>query len=252
VERLGAHGHVGLADRRETSGHFGHGPDWSGGGASGRSVRDVLSINCPHTPGTFHLLNARRLKLMKPTAFVVNTSRGEVVDENALTRMLRAGELAGAGLDVFENGTDVNPRLKGLDNVLLLPHVSSATKEGRIEMGEKVIINIKTFADGHRSPDQVVPAMLEDTTTTDKTRLEFIELVGRIVQAEGLPRNAGRLLGLLIFDGGQISFGDLAEILQISRGSVSSSSRMLEEFGLIRRTCGLDAPKRRSTRQRSS
>jgi len=91
---------------------------------------------------------------------VVNTSRGEVVDENALTRMLRAGELAGAGLDVFENGTDVNPRLKGLDNVLLLPHVSSATKEGRIEMGEKVIINIKTFADGHRSPDQVVPAML--------------------------------------------------------------------------------------------
>lgn len=77
---------------------------------------------------------------------------------------------------------------------------------------------------------------LEDTTTTDKTRLEFIELVGRIVQAEGLPRNAGRLLGLLIFDGGQISFGDLAEILQISRGSVSSSSRMLEEFGLIRRT----------------
>lgn len=121
---------------------------------------DVLSINCPHTPGTFHLLNARRLKLMKPTAFVVNTSRGEVVDENALTRMLRAGELAGAGLDVFENGTDVNPRLKGLDNVLLLPHVSSATKEGRIEMGEKVIINIKTFADGHRSPDQVVPAML--------------------------------------------------------------------------------------------
>jgi len=121
---------------------------------------DVLSINCPHTPGTFHLLNARRLKLMKPSAFVVNTSRGEVIDENALTRMLRAGELAGAGLDLFENGTDVNPRLKGLDNVLLLPHMSSATKEGRVEMGEKVIINIKTFADGHRPPDQVVPAML--------------------------------------------------------------------------------------------
>ena len=121
---------------------------------------DVLSINCPHTPGTFHLINARRLKLMKPTAYVVNTSRGEVIDENALTRMLRAGELAGAGLDVFENGTDVNPRLKGLPNVLLLPHVSSATEEGRIEMGEKVIINIKTFVDGHRPPDQVVPAML--------------------------------------------------------------------------------------------
>lgn len=121
---------------------------------------DVLSVNCPHTPGTFHLLNSRRLKLMKPTAFIVNTSRGEVIDENALTRMLRAGELAGAGLDVFENGTDVNPRLRGLNNVLLLPHMSSATEEGRVEMGEKVIINIKTYADGHRPPDQVVPAML--------------------------------------------------------------------------------------------
>jgi glyoxylate reductase len=121
---------------------------------------DILSINCPHTPSTFHLLNARRLKLMKPTAVVVNTSRGEVIDENAFTRMLRAGELAGAGLDVFEHGTEVNPRLKGLDNVMLLPHMGSATHEGRLEMGEKVIINIKTFADGHRPPDQVVPSML--------------------------------------------------------------------------------------------
>ena len=121
---------------------------------------DILSIHCPHTPGTFHLLNARRLKLMKPSAFIINTARGEIVDENALTRMLRAGELAGAGLDVFEHGNDINPRLKGLDNVLLLPHMGSATIEGRIEMGEKVIINIKTFADGHRPPDQVVPSML--------------------------------------------------------------------------------------------
>ena len=121
---------------------------------------DILSIHCPHTPGTFHLLNARRLKLMKPGAYVINTARGEVVDENALTRMLRAGELAGAGLDVFENGNQINPRLKGLNNVLLLPHMGSATYEGRIEMGEKVIINIKTFADGHRPPDLVVPAML--------------------------------------------------------------------------------------------
>ena len=121
---------------------------------------DILSIHCPHTPGTFHLLNARRLKLMKPSAVVINTARGEIVDENALTRMLRAGELAGAGLDVFEHGNDINPRLKGLDNVLLLPHMGSATIEGRIEMGEKVIINIKTFADGHRPPDQVVPGML--------------------------------------------------------------------------------------------
>ncbi|RMF33921.1 MAG: D-glycerate dehydrogenase [Alphaproteobacteria bacterium] len=121
---------------------------------------DILSINCPHTPATFHLLNARRLKLMKPTAYVINTSRGEVIDENALTRMLRAGELAGAGLDVFEKEPAVNPRLLGLPNVMLLPHMSSATVEGRIEMGEKVIINIKTFADGHRPPDQVLPSML--------------------------------------------------------------------------------------------
>ena len=83
-----------------------------------------------------------------------------MIDENAFTRMLRAGELAGAGLDVFEKGPEVNPRLRDLDNVMLLPHMGSATREGRLEMGEKVIINIKTFADGHRPPDQVVPSML--------------------------------------------------------------------------------------------
>ena len=121
---------------------------------------DVISINCPHTPSTFHLMNARRLKLIKPDAVIVNTSRGEVIDENALTRGLRAGEIAGAGLDVYEHGHDVNPRLRELPNVVLLPHMGSATREGRVEMGEKVIINIKTFADGHRPPDQVVPAML--------------------------------------------------------------------------------------------
>lgn len=121
---------------------------------------DVISINCPHTPSTFHLMNARRLKLMKPDAVIVNTSRGEVIDENALTRMLEARELAGAGLDVYEHGTEVNPRLRDLPNVVLLPHMGSATREGRAEMGEKVIINIKTFADGHRPPDQVVPSML--------------------------------------------------------------------------------------------
>ncbi|MBC6438783.1 MAG: D-glycerate dehydrogenase [Rhodobacteraceae bacterium] len=121
---------------------------------------DILSINCPHTPATFHLMNARRLKLMKPGAVIVNTSRGEVVDENALTRMLRTGRIAGAGLDVFERGHRVNPRLRTLKNVVLLPHMGSATHEGRTEMGEKVIINIKTFADGHRPPDLVVPAML--------------------------------------------------------------------------------------------
>ena len=121
---------------------------------------DVLSINCPHTPATFHLMNARRLKLMKPSAVIVNTSRGEVIDENALTRMLRAGELAGAGLDVYEHGSDVNPRLRELPNVVLLPHMGSATEEARIEMGEKVLINIKTYDDGHRPPDLVVPSML--------------------------------------------------------------------------------------------
>ncbi len=124
------------------------------------SRMDVISVNCPHTPSTFHLLNARRLKLMKPSAVIVNTSRGEVIDENALTRMLRAGEIAGAGLDVFERGHEVNPRLRQLPNVVLLPHMGSATVEGRTEMGEKVIINIKTFADGHRPPDLVVPGML--------------------------------------------------------------------------------------------
>ena len=121
---------------------------------------DILSINCPHTPSTFHLMNARRLKLMKPDAVLVNTSRGEVVDENALTRMLQNKELAGAGLDVYERGREINPKLLKFDNVVLLPHMGSATHEGRVEMGEKVIINIKTFADGHRPPDQVVPSML--------------------------------------------------------------------------------------------
>jgi len=121
---------------------------------------DVISVNCPHTPSTFHLMNARRIGLMKPDAVLVNTSRGEVVDENALTRALRAGEIAGAGLDVYEHGTRINPRLRELPNVVLLPHMGSATREARHEMGEKVILNVKTFADGHRPPDLVLPSML--------------------------------------------------------------------------------------------
>jgi glyoxylate reductase len=121
---------------------------------------DVVSVNCPHTPATFHLLSARRLKLMRPTAIIVNTSRGEVIDEAALTRMLRNHELAGAGLDVFEHEPAINPRLRELDNVVLLPHMGSSTIEGRIDMGEKVVINIKTFVDGHRPPDRVLPSML--------------------------------------------------------------------------------------------
>ncbi|HET7333842.1 MAG TPA: D-glycerate dehydrogenase [Rhizomicrobium sp.] len=121
---------------------------------------DIVSVNCPHTPATYHLLSARRLKVMKPSAYIVNTARGEVIDENALARMLGAGELAGAGLDVFEYEPAVNPKLLKLKNVVLLPHMGSATIEGRIDMGEKVIVNIKTFADGHKPPDRVIPAML--------------------------------------------------------------------------------------------
>ncbi|MGI9485265.1 MAG: 2-hydroxyacid dehydrogenase [Geminicoccaceae bacterium] len=121
---------------------------------------DIISVNCPHTPATFHLLSARRLKLLRPEAIVVNTSRGEVIDEAALTRMLRASEIAGAGLDVFEHEPAINPKLRELDNVVLLPHMSSATIEGRLDMGEKVVINIKTFADGHRPPDRVLPSQL--------------------------------------------------------------------------------------------
>ncbi len=121
---------------------------------------DFLSVNAPHTPSTFHLLNARRLKLMKKSAYIINTARGELIDENALTRMLRLGELAGAGLDVYEDSKSINPRLKELKNVVLLPHMSSATVESRIEMGEKVIVNIKTFIDGHRPPDQILASML--------------------------------------------------------------------------------------------
>ena len=124
------------------------------------SRMDFISVNCPHTPATYHLLSARRLKLLQPHAVVVNTSRGEVIDENALTRMLSAGELAGAGLDVFEHEPAVNPKLLRLDNVVLLPHMGSATIEGRADMGEKVIINIKTFVDGHTPPDRVVEALL--------------------------------------------------------------------------------------------
>lgn len=117
---------------------------------------DVISVNCPHTPATYHLLSSRRLKLLRPDAVIVNTARGEVIDENALTRILAAGEIAGAGLDVFENEPAVNPKLLALQNVVLLPHLGSATVEGRIDMGEKVLINIKTFIDGHRPPDRVL------------------------------------------------------------------------------------------------
>ncbi len=121
---------------------------------------DIISINCPHTPATFHLLSARRLKLLKPTAYVVNTARGEVIDENALARLIDSQAIAGAGLDVFENEPSVNPKLLASDRVVVLPHMGSATIESRIDMGEKVIINVKTFMDGHAPPDRVHAAML--------------------------------------------------------------------------------------------
>src|SRR5579871_5618523 len=127
------------------------------------SRMDIISVNCPHTPATYHLLSARRLKLLRPNAYVVNTARGEVIDENALARMIEAGEIGGAGLDVFEHEPAVNPKLVRLaraGKVVLLPHLGSATIEGRAEMGAKVIINIQTFMDGHRPPDRVLPSML--------------------------------------------------------------------------------------------
>jgi glyoxylate reductase len=124
---------------------------------------DFVSINCPHTPATYHLLSARRLKYLRPESILINTARGEIVDENALTRMLEADEIAGAGLDVFEHAPAVSDKLIALaknGKVTLLPHMGSATHEGRTDMGEKVIINIKTFIDGHRPPDRVLPSML--------------------------------------------------------------------------------------------
>ena len=124
---------------------------------------DIVSVNCPHTPATYHLLSARRLKMLRPEAFIVNASRGEVIDENALARLIEAGDIAGAGLDVFEHEPAVNPKLVKLaraGKVIVLPHMGSATIEGRVDMGEKVIINIKTFMDGHRPPDRVLPSML--------------------------------------------------------------------------------------------
>ncbi|RJG42959.1 MULTISPECIES: D-glycerate dehydrogenase [unclassified Mesorhizobium] len=121
---------------------------------------DIISVNCPSTPATFHLLSARRLALLQPSAYLVNTARGDLIDEDALVKLLQDGKLAGAGLDVFEHEPAVNPKLVKLaakGKVVILPHMGSATIEGRIDMGEKVIINIRTFIDGHRPPDRVLP-----------------------------------------------------------------------------------------------
>jgi len=124
---------------------------------------DIISVNCPHTPATFHLLSARRLKLIRKEAYIVNTARGEVIDEDTLTKLIEAGEIGGAGLDVYENEPALSPKLVRLaktGKVTLLPHMGSATIEGRVDMGEKVIINIRTFLDNHKPPDRVLPSML--------------------------------------------------------------------------------------------
>ncbi|MDZ4372909.1 MAG: D-glycerate dehydrogenase [Phenylobacterium sp.] len=121
---------------------------------------DIVSIHAPATPASFHLLSARRLKLLQPHAIVINTARGSLIDEQALTELLAEGKIAGAGLDVFEQEPRINPKLLKLPNAVLLPHMGSATVEARVDMGEKVIINIKTWMDGHRPPDRVIPQML--------------------------------------------------------------------------------------------
>ena len=121
---------------------------------------DIVSVNCPSTPATYHLISARRLALMQPTSYIVNTARGDIIDEAAMIQCLREGKIAGAGLDVYENEPAVNPKLIKLakeGKVVLLPHMGSATIEGRIEMGDKVIINIRTLFDGHRPPNRVLP-----------------------------------------------------------------------------------------------
>ena len=121
---------------------------------------DIVSVNCPHTTQTKNLLSADRLALMQPSAYLVNTSRGDVVDEAALTELLAKRHIAGAGLDVYAEEPKISEKLRTLSNVVLLPHIGSATIEGRLQMGDKVIINVQTFWDGHTPPDRVIEAML--------------------------------------------------------------------------------------------
>ena len=121
---------------------------------------DIISINCPHTEQTHHMIGKNQLNLLQKHAYLVNASRGEIVDEKSLTDHLLAGSFAGAGLDVYEDELNINSKLKNLNNVVLLPHIGSATIEGRVAMGEKVIINIKTVADGHTPPDLVLENMI--------------------------------------------------------------------------------------------
>ncbi len=121
------------------------------------SRMDFVSVNCPLTKETHHLLDRARMKKLQPHAVIINTARGEIIDEEALADLIEVGRIAGAGLDVFEQEPEINPKLLELDNVVLLPHMGSATVEARMAMGEKVLINIRAYADGHRPPDRVIP-----------------------------------------------------------------------------------------------
>ena len=121
---------------------------------------DILVVSASLNQSSLYLLNSKYLGKMKPTAYLVNISRGEIIDQRALVRQLKDGRLGGGGLDVYDSEEVIGADFKSLKNVFLLPHMGSSTLEGRIEMGEKVIINIKTYLDGHRPPDQIVPSML--------------------------------------------------------------------------------------------
>ena len=121
---------------------------------------DIIVVTCPSTPATYHLLSERRLQLLQSHCYVINTSRGNIIDEQALVRLLETGAIAGAGLDVFENEPIVNPKFLEMENVVILPHIGSATIEGRIAMGERVIVNAKSFVDGHKAPNRVLAKLL--------------------------------------------------------------------------------------------
>ena len=121
---------------------------------------DIIVVTCPSTPATYHLLSERRLQLLQSHCYVINTSRGNIIDEQALVRLLETGAIAGAGLDVFENEPIINPKFLEMENVVTLPHIGSATIEGRIAMGERVIVNAKSFVDGHKAPNRVLAKLL--------------------------------------------------------------------------------------------
>ncbi len=117
---------------------------------------DIITLHCPHTSETHEMINAERIRMMKPSTYLINTARGDLVDENALIEALQNERIGGAGLDVYQNEPDIDPRLLTLRNTVLLPHMGSATFEGREASGERVITNIRVWADGHRPPDQVL------------------------------------------------------------------------------------------------